>query len=360
MTKQTKNVFKYCRNCFYPLARKANYCPHCGQKYTLGKLTVRELLDEFFEAILNVDSKIFQSVITLFKPGRLTKAYFDGQHKRYVHPLRIFLVTAILFFAVLGYVFYDEMHDSLQQTTQEYRERGYSSQIMDRLQSARGGIEIQFGSSRIVSSAIDSLLQEMPYIGEDTMGLNYMVLQDNYTLDVKNVQFARKDVAVRDREALLDDYGVEGFWARMQIRQLLKIDEEGGNFAQFILGKLIWMVLLMMPMLALILKLLYWRRDRYFVEHLVFSFHYHAFAFVVASIVFLSFGYMRNLDMDTEWIPIVVGSLWVIIYQYKAMRYVYQQGRIKTFIKYNLLNIFYPFIFAAFLVITVIISGLLF
>lgn len=45
--------------------------------------------------------------------------------------------------------------------------------------------------------------------------------------------------------------------------------------------------LAMVPVFALLLTLLFVRKDRYYVEHLVFALHVHAFAFVVAAIAVL-------------------------------------------------------------------------
>ena len=38
-----------------------------------------------------------------------------------------------------------------------------------------------------------------------------------------------------------------------------------------------------LPVLALIMKLMYWRPKRYYVEHLLFLIHNHAFVFLLSS-----------------------------------------------------------------------------
>ena len=120
----------------------------------------------------------------------------------------------------------------------------------------------------------------------------------------------------------------------------------------------------MMPALAFTLKILYIRRKKYFVEHLVFSFHYHAFAFLIFTMIFLA---IKGFDMigqemsEDEIAPCIgVGMLVVMIYNFIAMRRVYNQGFFKTFIKYNVLNFSYIFIFTLFLVLTLAVSILIF
>ena len=111
------------------------------------------------------------------------------------------------------------------------------------------------------------------------------------------------------------------------------------------------MSLLMMPALAFILMLLYARRDYFYVEHLIFSFHYHAFAFLIASP-----GYL----LISVWGPSIAVSFGIIlIYLFVAMRRVYKQGVIKTFIKYTALNYLYLFVFGFFITLMIIISALI-
>jgi hypothetical protein len=45
--------------------------------------------------------------------------------------------------------------------------------------------------------------------------------------------------------------------------------------------------LLLPPVFGLLLALVYWRRRRFLVEHLMFSFHFHCFAFLVLAVVAL-------------------------------------------------------------------------
>ena len=40
-----------------------------------------------------------------------------------------------------------------------------------------------------------------------------------------------------------------------------------------------------LPLLALVMKLLYWRPKRYYVEHLLFLIHNHAFVFLAATLL---------------------------------------------------------------------------
>lgn len=102
-----------------------------------------------------------------------------------------------------------------------------------------------------------------------------------------------------------------------------------------------------LPLFALLLKLLYIRRKKYFyVSHVFFTIYLFCAYFII--ILFnLWLGSLGNLlkSFIPEYISIGL-SIFCFIYLYKAMRYFYEQGRFKTILKYILL-IFFNFILMA-------------
>jgi hypothetical protein len=94
-----------------------------------------------------------------------------------------------------------------------------------------------------------------------------------------------------------------------------------------------------LPLLALGMKLIYWRPKRYYVEHLLFMVHNHTFVFLVT-------GMLMVIGM----IPFVGDYIWplnwaaffyMVWYIYRAMRHVYAQGRALTLLKYFVLGTLY-------------------
>jgi len=161
------------------------------------------------------------------------------------------------------------------------------------------------------------------------------------------------------RDSLKANYGITNFFEKLIFNQQAKVIQEGGNFSRYVIGQLIWMVVLMMPALALILKLLYIRRKYYYVEHIIFSFHYHAFAFLLISVGMI-IDHWRDQLINGDGTFTSISFIVVLIYLFIAMRRVYKQGAWKTFIKYNILNWAYLFIFSIFIALTFVISALTF
>jgi len=105
---------------------------------------------------------------------------------------------------------------------------------------------------------------------------------------------------------------------------------------------------LLLPILALAMRLMYWRR--YYVEHLLFFIHNHAFTFVLFTLFTLfmaitSWGWLIGL-----YIAIVV--LYPPVYTYRAMCRVYAQGKWVTRLKFVVLACMYVVFVVALAIVT--------
>ncbi|HEU4558041.1 MAG TPA: DUF3667 domain-containing protein [Longimicrobium sp.] len=88
---------------------------------------------------------------------------------------------------------------------------------------------------------------------------------------------------------------------------------------------------LMLPVFAALLKLLYVRSRRFYVEHFVFALHLHAFAFLCYLVMIVT----RFPPLTT------IVSLWMFVYLFAAMKRVYRQGWFVTATKYVALGATY-------------------
>lgn len=91
---------------------------------------------------------------------------------------------------------------------------------------------------------------------------------------------------------------------------------------------------ILLPFFTLFLKLFYIRRKYTYVDHLIFVFHIQTVFFMLFSIYFI----LEILDITPEtWIFLVLFLVYLII----AMKKFYQQGYLKTIVKFCLLNFSY-------------------
>ena len=131
------------------------------------------------------------------------------------------------------------------------------------------------------------------------------------------------------------------------------VDDHGASFGRALLDNIPIMMFLFLPLMAAVMKLLYLFTGRYYVEHLLFLVHYHAFFYLLLSVALIS-GWIFNGVTAPEWPSTLLGiatSIYVPFYLYRAMRVVYQQGRALTLVKYFSLGFAY---FMALLVMFII------
>jgi hypothetical protein len=141
-----------------------------------------------------------------------------------------------------------------------------------------------------------------------------------------------------------------------------KYENNDKQFLRDLLDKFIhsfpYLLFVSLPLYALFLKLLYIRRKHfYYVDHGIFLVHLYIFTFIVLLILF---GFYKLSEItDWGWIGWVQAVLMIygVIYTLKAMRNFYNQGWMKTIIKFILLNILafisLIFLFSLFFILTV-------
>lgn len=84
---------------------------------------------------------------------------------------------------------------------------------------------------------------------------------------------------------------------------------------------------------ALVLKLIYLRRKRFLVEHLVFAAHYYSFVYVVLLLTWPIYATIGFVPGPRQQVMSAIHILIDIVYLYFALRRFYGQGKGKTMLK---------------------------
>lgn len=117
------------------------------------------------------------------------------------------------------------------------------------------------------------------------------------------------------------------------------------NFFDSTLPKLFFV---MVPFYALILAVLYRRRGRYYVEHLVFSLHFHSFVFVSLLVYMVVSSYVfRGMASVNSALAGLLATA-ILAYLFAALKKVYRQSYLKTAAKFGLLAGGYSITFVVF------------
>jgi hypothetical protein len=128
-----------------------------------------------------------------------------------------------------------------------------------------------------------------------------------------------------------------------------KIVSDAQGFGRAVYENVPKMMFIFLPLIAGVMYVLYLGSGRYYVEHLLFFVHYHAFFFLGGLTVVLLDRTAALVDGTAvasglrflEGLTTFVLVLYLPYYLYRAMRRVYGQGRFVTLVKYSLLGIGY-------------------
>ena len=132
---------------------------------------------------------------------------------------------------------------------------------------------------------------------------------------------------------------------RLQVVCERVIADDGKAFLGKLLDNVPAALFILLPLMALILKILYPLSKRYYVEHLLFVIHFHAFVFLILTLQIL-FGRLTtfaSLPDAVSGIAVFAVSLYIPVYFYKAMRRVYEQGHVLSSLKFIVLLTSYFF-----------------
>jgi len=108
-----------CKNCNHNIADTNQFCPNCGAKVVLERITTKKLWKDFAVNFFGWDNKYLVTLKKLIlKPEQVFNGYFNGVRKRYVNPfafLAIGTALAVLVFSALSDSYIQMMSDVNEQ-----------------------------------------------------------------------------------------------------------------------------------------------------------------------------------------------------------------------------------------------------
>jgi len=326
---ERKTPDRPCTNCGDPTP--GNFCRNCGQRKVEVQVSLRRMLLEVLDDQFALNSALPRTLGALFlRPGHLTREYMAGRIARYIPPFRLYLVASVSFFVVLSML--PELNDPLASsgitsgTTVtlgangqgvRVRRGGEAGRPVPPMPAAAPGrvtrMEVNDSGrvTRVDTGAAARLAARPPLPPAPPPG--GMSFLDGVDFKLGN---ARLDSTLNERVA---------HFRRMEPRDAAR------QLIRGYMDHVPQMMFIMLPLFAALLKVLYWRSKRFYVEHFVFALHLHAFAFLT---------YLAMIAL--RFTPVVaVLWLWMFLYLYVALKQVYRQGWIVTAMKYGALGLTY-------------------
>lgn len=326
---------KNCLNCHTPLEETDHYCPKCGQKDQRTIVPLAVIIGDNFANIFNLDSRFFKTVGKLFIPGALTLEWFQGRRVQYFSPFRVQLISLLILLAYVNLVYPDFTNIGDVFNSREAHHHIAIDSLKVRYQEKRSEMNLAFPDiapeemARLKDSILDG--------GVDSIGIDmHFTIFKDFTFRVGNGEdSAKTDIAVADivykpLDEIGSDMADSTEWLNITLmRQFVKLLRSPTDFLAALISNVVWMVIFMLPMVALLLLLLYWRQGYFFVQHLVFLYHVSSF-----QVIALTLGIM--ISTVTSEISIGISILAGLIYHFIAYKRVYKDSLFKGLVKYSL------------------------
>ena len=329
-----------CLNCGTEL--KGPFCYFCGQPDRNFMRFFPVLLRDLMEDLLDLDSRFIRTMKPLlFKPGRLTRDYMEGRRFRYAPPMRLYIFSSIVFFLLAALLSSDWI--SIGSSVDE-----------------NGNIQV-VGDHADERQEIEEALKNMPPEAQQKIDVEKTLseLKDK-DVTVGSDAFKVEDIQFNDepwnRETNPVDIKWLPGWLNDRINDEIEesphkaeqINENPNLIIDKVFDILPATMFVLLPMVALIFKFWYLFAKRYYIEHLIFSLHNHAFIFVSLIVILLAnlaqtqlAAYDYPVASDTMgWLAIVIG-MWIPVYMLISLRVVYRQNWLMTIGKYVLIGLSY-------------------
>ncbi|WP_299255259.1 DUF3667 domain-containing protein [uncultured Aquimarina sp.] len=316
-----------CLNCGIPLDVIDRYCHNCGQINTTKKLSFKDFFNEFFASILSYDSRLRHTIVgLLFRPGMISKDYIEGKRIKYANPFRFYLSVSILFFIISG-LFID--FDSLPTQTDDQNNGILQVNLSDQIPEEKAI------TNDSISESEDT--EEPVYFSEiqlDTMN-TFNAVQNRWKTYKSHYKKTGQLIANIALDSL--QHNKNGYTKYLYKRSIRtkNLNENPMELLKFVFNKLPFIIFFFLPFFALTIWVIYIRRSFNYMEHLVFIFHTQTMFFILMGIAILIDQITKSEAASS------IAMLVFLFYLYKAMRKFYQQRRLKTIVKFLLVNVLF-------------------
>jgi hypothetical protein len=322
-----KNKTTNCLNCGEQLDSNENFCPNCGQENSDKKLPLGAFLKDFFSNYLSFDTILFKTLTPfIFRPGKLTKAFNEGKRRRYINPIRLYLIFSLFYFFMISLTVPKNLIDS-----------GLRSYVNKK------AVLDSFKVESLDSAGVQQLIKKAEQ--------NKVANQEDSLNKWGTLKYWAGDETLNDEEfeAKLDKVGgnIEEIPAKYKRSFLLN----SSMFTYQAIRNLPLMMFFFLPIFAFILYLLFMKK-RYYMEHLIHGLHLHAFAYFIYGLAILLISIFATAE---DWL-IFLSFIWVSLYTLFSIKRLYQNNWTKSIFKFITLGFFYFILLAFGLLFELIIS----
>jgi hypothetical protein len=391
--RENDRVLTQCENCGAQLA--GEYCSRCGQHAIDYRRSLWRVLIDAADSFLNWDTKFLSTIgVLLAKPWKLTNDFNAGRRARYVHPLRLYLLASVSFFLMTRMLHIDEHITLRPQDRAEISsalatltapgsalppdQQAKIDSIRARITQANGAIsaEERADLKNIINDAINAKMKDkLQRADRARLKAAIAMIPKAPKPPAAPEPPQQPEAAAQPVPAIspaappqiqfnfgTDEKTRTPFESWLQNKVKEKVGPGGANaklFAETLRNNIPTMMLCCIPLFAVVLKALYVRRRRYYVEHLVYALHIHSFVYLAAVVITLiAFG-LGQWSNTARALVMTLLYIAVAVQVFRSILRVYDQGWLKSSVKFVVGGFVYFVILVLAVTVTAVVTILL-
>ena len=328
-----------CKNCGTQFT--GHYCPNCGQAVRDYDKPFSFIFYNFLGDFFAFDTRFFRTLGSLIvRPGFLTKEYFEGRRVRYAPPFRVYIFVSFVLFLLLQIVSNRGLTTVLDS---DFKGKGATldSTSMVVADSIMQSVDAELDPGQVALK--DSVLKQTGFLDSAGNAHFDFNLDSTSVKGAKDLRHALSKYAVSLEKELETETDPE---ERAKLREYIRLCRSPESAVAEILENISWAFFFLLPIFALLLKLIYIRRKQNYMRHLVFSIHTHSFIFIVLTfIIAMYLGFNAKIGGIVS-----ISILLVPVYLIIAMKKFYGQSIVKVILKFFVVSFLYNIVF--FVVVT--------
>jgi len=384
-----------CENCHLPLS--GPFCANCGQeadsKLKYFWVVIMHLLDDIF----SFDSRASRTLFPLLtRPAFLTNEYFAGRRVHYVPPLRLYLFISIIFFLTLKFFIAADNNKTITVSDKQALITQVKSHIkglkteklavekkeersiegIDSISTLDADIakfnvylddlnsDYSLGNNKqiikltreLIELEFDQIKKDLP--ADEKARFDSLIAsrlkakdgtQDNQ--DNQDITIANNDDGTLSFDFLSDEKNkkVNAFAKELTDKAEKAFNTDTGPLIEQVIGKLPQLMFILLPLFAVLLKVMFIFSKRLYMEHLTVALHSHSFIFIailLSEVLDALNDYLEpTYSSLANFTGVVAGGilLWIPIYLFLMQRKVYRQGYFFTLVKFTVIATIYSF-----------------
>lgn len=281
-----------CANCNFQFSsgsEHTNFCPNCGQENHNPRFPLVHYGFELLEGLLHFDTKFFYSLkILLFKPGKITFDYIHNIRGRYTAPFRMFIFLSIFCLLALGI---------------------YEANLQEK------GLFGQAVTTQEKNMTIGEMFDRSPDSVKDHILIPpFSWLMNNPDITNADLRLLKKTTKDSVGNWLADHgYSNNVITRLFALNKKIRISREMTmhEAVAMVTGIFKWVFLIMIPIIALICFIVFYRKGLFFYDAMLYSIHFGCFFLIFFPLLLLCMLLLQSFSTTPQ---LVLGWLFLLTF----------------------------------------------